>query len=659
MSNATVIKEFLVSLKYKLDKNGMRNFANSVGDVTKRMAVLGGAVVAAAAAIQAGVARMAQSFEQLYYASRRTNSAVASMEALGHAADQTGSSASAARGSLEAVARLMRNSPGTENFIANLGVQTRKANGDLRDSSEVLLDIGKRLKDMPVYQANAVGEFLGLDEDTMLAMRSGEMEAHFEMMRRMYAEAGVDADEAAKASRGFMQEIRILGKAFELLWNKSTLGLLRMLAPAIRRFREELMVNFKGIADRLGSILEWVIGVAGWFVAVIIKVVGWLGKLDTATGGLSTAVIALALAWKALNLGFMLTPIGLLVTAVLALGSAFVALVDDYQTWAEGGESAFDWSELHAGIQLTLEVLKALAQFLADVFMVQLDALKGLLKTVSALLRGDFSDAWETWAGTAMRVIRGIKAAWDDLVSTKGIRKVLSKMGFDVEVAPEPAVGGGGPVRSKAPGAATSAAIAQGLGDGSRKRQALEYFMKQGWSKEQAAGLVANIGAESTFNDKATGDNGKAYGIAQWHPDRQRNFEKWAGKSMRDSTYEEQLAFMQHELTHGTEKAAGDALRKTKTAYEAGSVVSQKYERPMDKFGEANKRGLAAVSMNSALAPTPTSVANNQANVNMPVSISVQGGGGAEETGRATARAFKDLAKDAQIRDHVTGGVTS
>lgn len=123
------------------------------------------------------------------------------------------------------------------------------------------------------------------------------------------------------------------------------------------------------------------------------------------------------------------------------------------------------------------------------------------------------------------------------------------------------------------------------------------YFQSKGWSREQAIGLASNLSVESGFNPSAVGDGGKAYGIAQWHPDRQAGFMAFAGKDIRDSSLDEQLAFIHYELTQGQEKGAGDALRKARSAYEAGSIVSSKYERPARADVEASRRGILAQSI--------------------------------------------------------------
>lgn len=123
------------------------------------------------------------------------------------------------------------------------------------------------------------------------------------------------------------------------------------------------------------------------------------------------------------------------------------------------------------------------------------------------------------------------------------------------------------------------------------------FFEGKGWSKAQAAGIVANLHSESGMNPGAVGDSGSAYGVAQWHPDRQANFAKLTGKDIRNSTLAEQLEFVHHELTAGKEMRAGGALRNATSAGDAASIVSRMYERPADVQGEAAKRAKLAMLM--------------------------------------------------------------
>lgn len=128
-------------------------------------------------------------------------------------------------------------------------------------------------------------------------------------------------------------------------------------------------------------------------------------------------------------------------------------------------------------------------------------------------------------------------------------------------------------------------------------------LMLKGWTRQQASGIAANLWSESMYNPSAVGDNGHAYGIAQWHEDRQAAFKKLFGIDIRKSTLDQQLQFVDYELRNGSDKGArqaGNALMGADNAAQAGAIVSRLYERPADADGEAAKRAQAADSIDSA-----------------------------------------------------------
>ena len=112
-----------------------------------------------------------------------------------------------------------------------------------------------------------------------------------------------------------------------------------------------------------------------------------------------------------------------------------------------------------------------------------------------------------------------------------------------------------------------------------KRQQALEFFIQYGWTLEQAAGIVANLEAESGLRPDAVGDGGSAYGVAQWHPDRQDGFEALLGKPIRGSSLQDQLHWVHAEL-QSTEKKAGDALTRCTTAGAAADAICRLFERP-------------------------------------------------------------------------------
>jgi len=137
-----------------------------------------------------------------------------------------------------------------------------------------------------------------------------------------------------------------------------------------------------------------------------------------------------------------------------------------------------------------------------------------------------------------------------------------------------------------------------------RGQNVMSFFQSQGWTKAQAAGIAANIRAESNFNPRASGDHGAAYGLGQWHAARQAQFNAWALRNklpgLRQADLLEQLQFYNYELRHS---AAGKRLAGASSAYDAGAIVSLYDERPADGAGQAAMRGALAQRMAAPSSP--------------------------------------------------------
>jgi hypothetical protein len=120
-----------------------------------------------------------------------------------------------------------------------------------------------------------------------------------------------------------------------------------------------------------------------------------------------------------------------------------------------------------------------------------------------------------------------------------------------------------------------------------------DFMVANGWGAHHAYGAASNIFQECSFVPNLYGDGGKAYGLCQWHGDRQARFKKQFGKPIQEASTIEQLQFMNWELRN-PEKGAGDKLMATKTAYDAGAAFSRWYERPKAVQAEMQKRGQRA-----------------------------------------------------------------
>lgn len=125
-------------------------------------------------------------------------------------------------------------------------------------------------------------------------------------------------------------------------------------------------------------------------------------------------------------------------------------------------------------------------------------------------------------------------------------------------------------------------------------KQAMDYFYKklmeknkgkknaESLSRVQAAGIVGNLIHESAgLQTGIKGDGGRAFGLAQWHPDRQVGLKALAKrKGTKITDFNTQLEYVWHELNN-TEKKALNLLLRSNTVKGATAAFMQ-FERPGD-----------------------------------------------------------------------------
>ncbi len=127
--------------------------------------------------------------------------------------------------------------------------------------------------------------------------------------------------------------------------------------------------------------------------------------------------------------------------------------------------------------------------------------------------------------------------------------------------------------------------ITRSIGQGVGGQKAVDYFVAQGWTPEQASGIAGNLQQESGFKPEAgfnaDGTPGSHSGIAQWDKTRREAIEANFGKKLGAMNYDEQLQAVQYELTQGLAKKAGDRLREETTAGGAAVSVAHHFEIPV------------------------------------------------------------------------------
>ncbi|HFV8096434.1 TPA: lytic transglycosylase catalytic [Escherichia coli] len=366
--NAETIKDFLVSLGFSVDEAGAKKFGSVLAGTTANVIKMGVAVEGAALSVVAFTAKIASGLDNLYWASQRTGATVQGIQSIGYAVSQVGGSVDAARSSLESLSRFIRNNPGAEGFLNRLGVQTRDASGNMRDMAAIFTGVGQKLSSMPYYRANQYAQMLGIDENTLMAMRRGvgQFSAQYSEMVKAI---GFNADQAALSSNRFMTSLKSLGEMAGMARDKIGSNLADGLAGQIDNLRKKIIENFPKIEVTITKVIKgilWLGEIVGRVAFRIVDGVGdiieWWGKLDAETKTLIEVIGGLVVAMRILNSTFWMSPIGLITGLIVALG----LLWEDYKTWKEGGNSLIDWEKWQPAIDKAKDAITWLRDHLLE-----------------------------------------------------------------------------------------------------------------------------------------------------------------------------------------------------------------------------------------------------------------------------------------------------
>nr|DAQ93710.1 MAG TPA: tail tape measure [Caudoviricetes sp.] len=403
--NADTIKDFLVSLGFDIDQAGANKFEAVLKGVTANVLKVGAVVEGAALSIVGFTTQIANGLDKIYWASQRTGASVQGIKALGYAASQTGASAESAMSSLEGLAGFMRSNPGAEGFLNRLGVQTRDASGKMRDTASIITGVGQKLNNMPYYRAKQYAQMLGIDENTLMAMRRG-MNGFTADYQSMLQKTGFNADKAAVQSNKFMTSMRGLTSLFGIMRDKIGSNLAGGLAGSLDSLRRRILDNFPKIEDTLTRVIKGVIWLANAFTRMAWRliqgagsVIDWWKRLDDGSKNLLKIFGALLVAWRLLNSAFLKSPIGIITTLILAIG----LLYDDYQTWKEGGKSLIDWSKWEPAI----EKAKKAILWLRDKLLGLKDSVGGWQNSLE-ILATFIAGAWLSKITSAFAKLAGI-----------------------------------------------------------------------------------------------------------------------------------------------------------------------------------------------------------------------------------------------------------
>lgn len=534
------VRDFFVGLGFKVDGSSQQTFTDALNKATLRAKLLGDGIEAAARAIAHAVAEMSKDFERLYYQSQRTNASVAGIKALSYALTQFGTSGDNAAASVASFGKAVATNPSGESLLKTLGVQTRTASGQLRDTTTLMGEFGQALKRYPVYVREQYANMLGVDYETMRALtdQPEKLRAAGAEQRRYAAMIGLNQDEAAEKGKNFMQGLRRLQMVISLVAEK----ILSDLAPALQKFVDGITEWIAKNPDQIAATMEAIAKGAVAFAEALFAIARELAPVLVKFGEFSAALTGHGSVQGAME-----------VLAAFMVGSWVVRIL------AAFGAVSVGW----AGLLLALGVGGAAAAIYATTGGAQASTAPG---GGTSSTGGGSPSLWERAksafgfgggrggspnAGTGIGR-RGARASADD----SGLRE---------------GSGGGRPARGAL---------------GKNQQEAYRAGIEAGLSPTASRALVANMSGEALDRPGIRNWDVKqwARGIVQWDPSRSEAIKQKFGKYPNELSVAEQTKAAVWEIETNPRFAATKRALKDPNATAAqmlGPLV-RNYENPAD-----------------------------------------------------------------------------
>ena len=302
----------------KTDKS-IANFTTGLGKAVKGVAGFAAVIAAGTGLLKlADEARKAN--DELNFLSKNLGMSSGEVKAWQGAAAAMGGSAQGMAGDMKGLNSSMNDFAMTGEssmlpMFNALGVSMVDAQGKVRGTNDVMLDLADSMSKMDREQAFLMGQKFGFDEGTINTLLQGRdaMQEMVDYHKQMYTSNKQELEASRKLSEN-QAKLGAHWDSMKLMMGNAIIPLLVKLSNIALRFFEFLQRHqktVKNVFEAMGIILG----------ALVVPL---LGK----------ALVAALL---------FMAPFAPFILVVAALSAAFIALYDDYKVWAEGGKSLFNW----------------------------------------------------------------------------------------------------------------------------------------------------------------------------------------------------------------------------------------------------------------------------------------------------------------------------
>lgn len=410
--NLNVRVNALVNLaSFSAAEKAVGSFTDNVMGMAK---MIGGVIAAGSVAM--AIQRTADKFNDLGdVVSRVGNTTVEDLDRLGYVADLTGSDAATATASFENLSQTIGEAAqgigrGAMVF-QKLGLSAKDAQGNVKTTTQVLDEVKEKIKDLSKSEQSAYIQRLGLDK-TLIGMLTSDTTEIIDQYNKRTEALGINVDEAAELGAKYNDAIKVTKRGFDDIITAFVLRVLPSITTAIERVSKLIDVN----AGLIKSYVEPIAAAASIGADLVTGFITGIGKLFKVLGKWPVYIGAVTIAWKLLNAVFKASPIGRIITLVMGLVTAIGLLIDDYETWKEGGKSFFDWSAAQVWFDNMSRIFDSLKTivgnfFSADWWKSKTETISNEMSLLGERIQSFLSDSWNN-------AITEASNKWDELKNT-------------------------------------------------------------------------------------------------------------------------------------------------------------------------------------------------------------------------------------------------
>jgi hypothetical protein len=396
------VTELITRFSFQGSESPLNRYNASLGKGIGLLAGMTAALGAATVAFGRWASTTLQAEQPLINLASQTGVAVEAIQELGFVASVSNSDVQAMNSSLTGLSEKIGEAAqkGSEDF-SRLGISVRTANGAVKSTEDILLEVGQRFRQLGLSMAEqqSFAQALGIDPSLLTLLNRSSTEIR--SLRNEAREMGILTREQTDQAMQYNDALTTMNFAMDGVRRLVAVGLAPEMRDLADRFTDLVRDNKDWIINGIKATVE---GIGNLFDALV-RLAPFLGVVAGAFVAAKIATLGFSGA-----LGVLFSP-----AILIAAGIAAVLLVlDDLIVAFRGGKSvirSFFLEFFEFDIQ---PVLQGIVTGFKEVFGLLLDlgsgfitALGGLFSGIGKLITGDFMGAFDD-----------ITEAWSILVDT-------------------------------------------------------------------------------------------------------------------------------------------------------------------------------------------------------------------------------------------------